>query len=85
MFRGMASRAPWTCDTNHARPPAPFHARSDSEDSFTHTFEQVAAGTYTIRLTAINANSVSGTAATTGNLLVGEHQAWAGAASGWML
>lgn len=49
---------------------------SDSTPSYTYTFEKVAAGTYTIRLTAINGNNelitpVSTDAATTGDLIVG--------------
>lgn len=49
---------------------------SDSTSSYTHTFDNVVAGTYTFKLTAINGNSpsittVSGTAATSGDVIVG--------------
>ena len=55
----------------HTLPPC-----SDSTPSYTYAFENVAAGTYTIRLTAINDNNelitdVSTDAATTGDLIVG--------------
>lgn len=61
-----------------ARPPPYPHTCSDAT-SYTQVFEQVAPGTYTIRVTAVNDNnpaktSVSTTAAQTGNLVVGERQ-----------
>ena len=44
---------------------------SDSASSYTHAFENVVAGTYTFKLTAVNANGDGSSAAASGSVVVG--------------
>lgn len=76
--RVRQTQVPWAPNRAGHLPPhlPPSRLCSDSTGSYTQVFEKVAAGTYTIRVTAINDNNalltaVSTTSATTGNLIVG--------------
>ena len=59
----------WAARSNRTSASTPMCRDGDS--SYTTTFNNTAAGTYTLRLTAVNDNQLVGSASTTGDVIVG--------------